>query len=353
MKKGILSIVSLLAILCLSSFMPKKAGQNDNNGKRSIYCGIAFYNQENLFDTIHDEGKIDYDFLPTGSYQWNHLKYTNKLHNMAKVLSELCTERVKGGAAFIGLSEVENQNALNDLLAQPELASRGMEGILVEGTDKRGIDVACIYNPKMFKMKKYELIPPRGFEEFSGGHQTRGVLHVEGNLLGEYVHFMVNHWPSRASEGSRREFMGRLCRQIVDSLQAVDPNARIFIMGDLNDDPDNASVATALGAKNNTKKLTDKDLYNPWFETLRKKGQGTLLYDGMWNLFDQIIFTGNLVGKDRSTFKFFKNEIYRPDYLITKNGKYKGSPKRTTSGGQWQNGYSDHFPTQIYLVKEL
>ena len=205
----------------------------------------------------------------------------------------------------------------------------------------------------MFKVKNYELFLPHGYEEFSGGFTTRGILHVEGNLLGEHFHFMVNHWPSRAADSPSREFMGRLCREIVDSIQSVDPDARIVIMGDLNDDPDNASVITALGAKNKMKKVGNQDLFNPWYETLRKKGQGTLLYDNMWNLFDQIIITGNMVGKDRSTFKFFKNEIYMPDYLITKEGKYKGSPKRTTAGGQWQDGYSDHFPTQIYLVKEL
>ena len=353
MKKSILSIVAIMALLSLSSYKTAEPDPNNEQGKRTIYCGIAFYNQENLFDTIHDEGKNDYDFLPTGSFQWNEMKYSHKLHNMAKVLSELCTERVKGGAAFIGMSEVENQNVLKDLLAQPELANIGMEGILVEGPDRRGIDLACIYNPKLFKVKKHELIPPKGYEEFSGGYTTRGILHVEGNLLGEYFHFMVNHWPSRGADSPSREFMGRLCREIVDSIQSVDPEARIVIMGDLNDDPDNASVITALGAKNKMKKVGDQDLFNPWHETLRKKGQGTLLYDNMWNLFDQIIITGNMVGKDRSTFKFFKNEIYMPDYLITKEGKYKGSPKRTTAGGQWQDGYSDHFPTQIYLVKEL
>ena len=86
---------------------------------------------------------------------------------------------------------------------------------------------------------------------------------------------------------------------------------------------------------------------------LRKKGQGTLLYDNMWNLFDQIIFTANLLGDDRSSFKFFKNEIYMPAYMTTTEGRFTGAPRRTASGGVWQDGYSDHFPTQIYLVKEM
>lgn len=343
----------LLVAAAFTASAKKVQSPESSDGKRTIYCGVAFYNQENLFDTIHDEGKNDFDFLPNGSYHWDSQKYYHKLHNMARVLSELCTERVKGGAAFIGLSEVENESVLRDLCNQPELKERGFKHLIVEGSDKRGIDVACLYNPKMFHLKNYKLIPPRGYEEWSGGYQTRGILLVEGNLLGDNVHFLVNHWPSRGAASPSREFMGRLCREIVDSLQAGKPDAKIIIMGDLNDDPDNKSVTEALGAKLSKKKVEATDLYNPWNDILRKGGQGTLLYDGMWNLFDQIIFTGNFLGEDRSTFKFFKNEIYMPDYIINKEGRYKGGPKRTTSGGIWQDGFSDHFPTQIYLVKEI
>ena len=321
--------------------------------KRTVYCGIAFYNQENLFDTIHDEGKFDQDFLPDGSYHWNTMKYTHKLANMSKVLSELCTERVKGGAAFIGLSEVENSRVLEDLVNQPALKERGYRYIHIEGPDARGIDCAALYNPRMFRPAKWTLIPPTGYYQATG-HGTRGFLLVEGNLLGEKVHFIVNHWPSRAAGSFSREFVGRLVRGIVDSIQAVEADARIIIMGDLSDDPDNKSVCESLGARLNKKSVVSpQDLYNPWHQVLRKQGQGTLLYDNMWNLFDQIIFTANFLGNDRSSFKFFKSEIYMPEYITTPTGRYKGSPKRTTSSGVWTDGYSDHFPTQIYLVKDI
>lgn len=336
----------LLALFCVISMASPAQ-------KRTIYAGVAFYNQENLFDTIHDEGKNDYEFLPSGSYHWDSQKYLAKLANMSRVLSELCTERVKGGAAFIGLSEVENIRALDDLLAQPALAQKGMKGILIEGDDRRGIDLACIYNPKMFHPAKAELLSNRGYTEWSGGYHTRGVLHVEGSLLGERVHFMVNHWPSRAAASPSREYMGRVCRVYIDSIRALEPDARIILMGDLNDDPDNKSVTEALGAKTSPKHLQPRDMYTPWYDTLRKGGQGTLLYDGMWNLFDQIIVSANLVGTDRSRFQLFKNEIYMPDYLINKEGRYRGGPRRTTSAGVWLNGFSDHFPTQIYLVKDI
>ncbi|MCR5312874.1 MAG: endonuclease/exonuclease/phosphatase family protein [Bacteroidaceae bacterium] len=354
MRKIVLSFVAFIAAIALTSGLTESNGSQE---KRTVYAGVAFYNQENLFDTIHDEGKNDYDFLPNGSYHWGTIQYKGKLANMSRVLSELCTDRVKGGAAFIGLSEVENSRVLDDLISQPALASKGMRYIHFEGDDKRGIDVAALYNPKMFHpdFKKTRLVSvTKEYQEFSGGHITRGVLYVEGNLLGDKFVFLVNHWPSRGAASDSREFMGRIVRNLKDSVLNASPETKVVIMGDLNDDPDDKSIVEALGAKKNMKDVKlDTDIYNPWFETLRKKGQGTLLWDGMWNLFDQIIISKSLVGKDRSSFKFFKNEVYMPDYIVSKSGRTKGGPLRTTASGVWQNGFSDHFPTQIYFAKEI
>lgn len=354
MKK---SIISFVAVLLGLTFMSSQDGsQTSQQNKRTIYAGVAFYNQENLFDTIDDPNKNDDDFTPGGSYHWNALKYEHKLANMSKVLSLLCTDRIKGGAAFIGLAEVENAKVLEDLCNQPALKEKGMKYIHYEGDDARGIDVAALYNPKMLHVKNSELISvTKEYKAFSGGHITRGILHVEGNMLGENFHFLVNHWPSRGAASPSREFMGRKVREVVDKIYASDPKAKIIIMGDLNDDPDNKSVTEALGAKTNRKKVVEgsQDLYNPWNDILRKEGKGTLLYDGMWNLFDQIIVSANMLGEERNDFKFFKNEIFRPEWMTTTSGKYVGSPLRTTGSGVWQDGYSDHFPTQIYLVKEI
>jgi hypothetical protein len=65
------------------------------------------------------------------------------------------------------------------------------------------------------------------------------------------------------------------------------------------------------------------------------------------------VFTGNLLNEDRKTLSFWKNEIFMRDYLFQQEGKYKGYPKRTHAGGVWLNGYSDHLPTLIYLIKEV
>ncbi len=321
-------------------------------GKRYALYGVAFYNLENMFDTIHDSGKNDWEYTPAGTNKWGSMKYKNKLANMSKVLAELCTDKLPYGAAIIGMAEVENRRVLDDLIEQPALKERNYQIVHYEGPDRRGIDCALFYSPKLFKVENSRLIPYI-YPNNDTTYATRGFLLVSGKLAGENVHVIVNHWPSRGAGSEYRELAGRQVYAIKDSIQKLDSDAKIIIMGDMNDDPNNKSMTEALGCKHKKNNVGKLELYNPWWDMLYKTGQGTLLYNGKWNLFDQIVFTGNLLGEDRSTLKFHKNEIFLKDYLIQQDGKFKGSPKRTHASGVWLNGYSDHLPTMIYLVKEI
>lgn len=367
-----------LAFAALTTLTSFTTGQHQQPKRYALY-GVAFYNLENLFDTLHDAGKNDYEYLPDGRNKWGKMKYEAKLHNMARVLSELCTDKLPQGPAVIGVSELENHLALEDLLHQPSLAGRGLKYVDVAGPDRRGVECAFIYNPRFFQMERYMHVPyyyaPSGrvddplvgfytdeqgevqaYTDLKGDttHITRGFLVMQGLLAGERMFFIVNHWPSRAAGSEARERAGYQVRLLKDALMASHPEAKVMIMGDMNDDPADKSMTTALGCKpqaDKVKKATD--LFNPWHETLYKRGQGTLLYQGKWNLFDQIVFSGNLLGTDRTSLKFYKHEIFMRDYLFQQEGKYKGSPLRTHAGGVWLNGYSDHLPTYVYLIKEV
>ncbi|MGP1591110.1 MAG: endonuclease/exonuclease/phosphatase family protein [Prevotella sp.] len=324
--------------------------------KYSVY-GVGFYNQENLFDTCHDEGKRDYDFLPTGSYKWNAMKYNHKLNNMSRALADMGTDVLPNiGCAIIGLAEVENSKALDDLVAQPSLSARNYQYVHIEGPDRRGIDCALLYNPSLFSVKNTRLIPYVQKLEKDSAFYTRGFLTVSGTLAGEHVAVIVCHLPSRFSESFYRELGAEQVKAIKDSLLNDDPNCKVFVMGDMNDDPIDKSMAGILKGKGNIKDVNQGDMYNPWYNILVKEGVGTLLYQGSWNLFDQILVTPNLLNKDDkkdfSSLKFWKNQIFKRDYLFQTEGKYKGSPKRTTAGGVWLDGYSDHLPVVVYLVKE-
>lgn len=344
--KKLLILLNLLLLLSFSIH-----SQESKKEKRFALYSVAFYNLENLFDTIHDSGKKDFEYLPDGTNKWNTMKYMAKLKNMSEVLSQLATDKLPMGPAAIGVAEVENRGVLEDLVKQPALASRGLQIVHFEGPDQRGIDCGLLYNPKMYTVQASKLIPYVNVNDTI--HKTRGFLVVSGLLASERVHFIVNHWPSRGATAPARIIAGEQVRVIKDSLLREEPSSKVIIMGDLNDDPQDESISKALGAKRNMSDVEPGGLFNPWWETLVGKGVGTLTYRGSWNLFDQIIVSSNFLGNDRTTLKYFKNEVFMRDYMMQQEGKYKGSPKRTTGGGVWLNGYSDHLPTIIYLVKEV
>ena len=342
----------LLVLFCAVLFSAPASAQK----KFSVYA-IGFYNVENLFDTTHDEGKNDYDFTPTGSYQWNEMKYRHKLHNMASVLAEMGTDVLPNvGCAAIGLAEVENDHVMNDLTAQPDLAARGYKYVHIEGPDHRGIDCALIYNPKLFTVRDTKLVPYVYDLPKDSTRATRGFLTVSGTLAGEHVTIIVCHLPSRGAGSYYRELGGKQVKALKDSLLREDPKVKVLVMGDMNDDPTNKSMYECLSAKPEIKEVGSNDMYNPWYNVLVKEGTGTLQYQGKWNLFDQIIMTPNLLNKagkrDFSELKFWKNQIFRRDYLLQESGKYKGNTKRTTAGGVWLDGYSDHLPVVTYFVKQ-
>lgn len=320
--------------------------------KRYEVYGVGFYNLENLFDTIHDYGKNDYEYLPDGTNKWGTLKYTNKLKNMATVLNEMATDVIPVGMAAVGVSEVENSRVLEDLVNHEILAPRGWDFVHIEGPDKRGVDCALLYNPQLFKPVNSKLAPYTT-EDNDTTYKTRGFLIVSGEMGGELVHIIVNHWPSRYASSPARERAGVLVRDLKDSLLAEMPESRVIIMGDMNDDPDDKSLKTCLGALRNKDDVENAtDLYNPWWDILRRRGHGTLKYRGKWNLFDQVILSGNFVNNDRSTLELYKTEIFSRNYLFQQEGRYKGNTLRTHAGGVWLNGYSDHLPVIVYLVKE-
>ncbi len=345
MKRHLLFLAALLIVNVAASAQKKY----------SVYA-VGFYNQENLFDTCHDEGKNDYEYLPNKG--WNGMKYTNKLRNMSKALADMGTDVLPNvGCAFIGLSEVENHKVLDALVDQTPLKARGMKYVHVEGADRRGIDCALLYNPSLFSVKNVKLLPYVQELAKDSAFFTRGFLTVRGEMAGDDVAVIVCHWPSRFSGSFYRESAARQVKVIKDSLLNVNRGMKIFVMGDMNDDPVNKSMHVYLQAKPEISQVGSDDMYNPWYNVLAKEGKGTLFYNGNWNLFDQIVITPNLLNKDAkhkdySSLKYWKSQIFRRDYLIQQEGQYKGAPLRTTAGGRWLNGYSDHLPVVMYLVKE-
>jgi predicted extracellular nuclease len=318
-----------------------------------IAC-VGFYNLENLFDTIDDPLTNDAEFLPGGDYAWDSEKYNNKLHNMSKVISEIGTDLTPDGLAVLGVAEVENKTVLEDLVAMPLIKERNYKIVHYNSPDKRGIDVGFLYQEKYFKLKNsasYRLVFPDELDYF-----TRDQLVVTGNMDGEDVSIIVAHWPSRrggqaASEPNRIE-AAKLGRKIIDSLFAENPDAKIVLMGDLNDDPINVSVMEYIRAKGKISKMKSGDMYNVMYDHY-KNGNGTLAWNDAWNLFDQMIVSEALVSEDVSSYVFHQSYVFRKDYLIQQEGNYKGYPLRTHAGGIYLNGYADHLPVYMIFKKAV
>lgn len=339
----------LLSVLLVALMLPLSGWSKD---KYQMF-GVAFYNLENLFDTINNNGKYDQEFSPQGSKKWDGKKYWSKIKNLGYAISQMTTRNTPMGPAVIGCSEIENITVLQDLVKADAIKDWNLQVIHHDSPDRRGVDVGLLYNPRFFKpihTTNHRLVIPD-----MPWFLTRDQMCVVGLLGGCRTAIIVNHWPSRrgGSEQSShlREAAAELTKQICDSLYKVDPNMGIIIMGDLNDDPSNKSCAVTLGAVKKASDCKEGGFYNPFWKKL-DDGIGSYIYRGGWDLFDQIIVNYNLV-EGCNGLVFDRAEVINKQFLLQPNGKYKGYPLRTFSEGAWSNGYSDHLPTEIFLKKSI
>ena len=344
--------------------------------KNYVIHTVAFYNFENLFDTINDPVTNDEEWTPSGLQRWTSTKYRHKLQNLARVLSEIGSSENPDSPTFIGGSEIENRGVLEDLIKQPKLINKDYGIIHFDSPDKRGIDVALLYQKKQFQPTSFSNIPLYVYRNDTKSKEiakiesdektddilqisaqnhriyTRDQLLVTGFLDGEEINIIVNHWPSRSGGEKKtspfREAAGALNRKIIDSLQRINPNAKVITLGDLNDGPYNRSVKIALGAKAKKGDVLPLGIYNP-FEEMAKNGMGTIAFRDAWDIFDQIMVSGSLLKLDKSSFSYWKAGIYNKPFLIQTSGQYKGYPLRHSPT---EIGFSDHFPVYIYLIKE-
>ncbi|MBT8308811.1 MAG: endonuclease [Flavobacteriaceae bacterium] len=306
---------------------------------------VAFYNVENLFDTHDDILTNDDDFLPKAEKRWTKKRYKKKLYKLATAISQIGKKRTGTAPALVGLAEVENKRVLEDLVDTGRLKEHGFDYVHYDSPDERGIDVALIYKRDEFKEISSRSISIDITVDPELPDFTRDILVVEGELLGEPINIIVNHWSSRR-EGvketeHKRVTASNKVMELVNDIRLKEPDSKIIVMGDFNDDPSSKSV----------QQLTNKlDLFNP-MKTLLSYTRGTLNHKFQWNIFDQILITTNFFETETGAFKFSKADIYDKDFLRQYKGKYKGHPFRTYVGRKYKGGYSDHFPVFIQLKK--
>lgn len=340
MKKGLILIAALLCVIFTTS------AQQEQQKNTAV---IGFYNLENLFDTIDDPLTNDEQFLPDGDYQWTTERYQRKLANMSKVISLIAVDY--GRPVALGVSEVENERVLIDLVNHPNLKPYNYGVVHHDSPDRRGVDVALIYQKDRFKV--IDKVPYR-LVTADTSFRTRDQLLVKGVIDGyDTVHIIVNHWPSKLG-GEKRSMPKRiaaaeLSKHISDSIMHANPAAKVIIMGDLNDNPDAKSLINYLGPKKKAKETQVNELFNPMYK-LYMDGIWSYVYRDEPNVIDQIIISYGLLHA-KVGFQFASAQIFRANFLLTKSGSYEGTPLRTFAAGTYLGGYSDHLPVYIILNK--
>jgi Endonuclease/Exonuclease/phosphatase family len=317
---------------------------------------IGFYNLENYYDTVDNPIVDDEEFLPNSERHYNSRIFLDKVERLSSVIAQIGTDVNPDGLALLGVAEIENDTVLNILVHSKLLKGRNLKIVHYDSPDKRGIDVALLYNPKYFT----PIYSTKLFVKLPGGSKdsyfTRDVLYVKGLLDGDTIHVMVNHWPSR-SGGEERSIPARAAaagvdKRIIDSLMAINIKTKVVIMGDLNDDPVSPSLTKTIGAKGNISALKDGSMYNPWVD-FYKSGIGTIAYQDSWGLFDQVVISKAWLDKTQAGYHYYKANIFNKEFLVQQTGKYKGYPKRTWDGTTYNYGYSDHFPVFVTMLKKV
>jgi predicted extracellular nuclease len=345
---------SLLLLVWLALFLAGRGQQTQNRFARdSNTLRICFYNLENFFDCEHNPPKNDYDFTPEGKYHWTKTRFNAKVNNIAKVFiamgGGICPE-------IIGVCEIENENAITNLLYKSPLKTQGYKYVFYSSPDRRGINVALFYKNKDFQVAYSRAIPV--VDTSNRKFKTRDILYVKGLWLdhcSDTLHIFVNHFPSRyggyAASIGKRNLAAKILRSTVDSILRISPAAKILIMGDFNDYPYDESIVKYLQVPYKREKTDTVHFVNTMFSYFNKNNVGTNKYGRHWGILDQIIVSPKLFFSTSTLRTKGGGVIFDADFLLEKDEKNMGvKPFRTYSGFSYKGGFSDHLPVYIDLI---
>ena len=283
-----------------------------------------FWNLENFFDYRNDSTSVsDAEFSSFGPKRWTRKRFNAKCNAVAKTI--LWAGGKMGGLPdVVGFAEVENGYVLRRLLEGTALRKTDYTIVHYDSPDPRGIDVALLY--RRSRLKLLDARPCHLYETDSSVMATRDILIAHFTGPGGDLAVLVNHHPSKyggaASEPRRKRAVDRLAA-LADSLLNAGV-VRVVATGDFNDTPD-AEAYSELPLKN---------LALPF----HRRGEGTIKYDGRWELID-LFFVSDSLAQSRMS-------ILRVPFLLKDDGAGQ-KPLRTYSGPRYLGGVSDHCPVWL------
>ena len=328
-----------LAAVCLFVAMLAMAGQASAD---EFY--VAFWNVENLFDTVDDPNvKLDEEFTPTATKQWTEERFEDKLQKLARVISDMNGGH---GPDVLGVAEVENRLVLEKLVEHLKPLGRDYDIVHHDSPSGRGIDCALLYDHKKFELKS---------SGFLIVHETtREIVEADLTAGGNKLFVFVNHWPSRGGdrEGKGRMQAGDVLRKRIDEILKEDAKADIVVIGDLNDHPDDPSVSQHLRALKDADALKDGDLFNTTWAIHDAPDRGSYNYHGKWEIIDHVIISPGLLDEAGFEWKPGSTTEIRNKYQMYRAGTPKEIPSRTYDWDKYLGGYSDHLPVACVIEQK-
>ena len=290
---------------------------------------IMSYNIENAFDTIHDEGKNDYEYCDGGERKWSQYRLFQKLKSVGKVIAAADEKRP---VDLIGLCEVENDTVMKCLTQRTSLSSLGYRYIMTNSLDERGIDVALLYSPFTFHPIETESIRPKTKKD-----KTRDILHVAGTIAGgDTLDVYVVHLPSKRGGSEGQKLSMSICQQLqahTDSVRTLRQHPNLLIMGDFN-------------AETNSQQLKLLTRSHHLIDRTAKLQPGTYKYQGEWSILDHIL-------THTTTLSHQQTRILNLSFLTEPDPTHGNvKPYRTYQGPVYQGGVSDHLPVvSVFHIK--
>ena len=350
MKINRVGVVCLIFCgMFISGFGFSQSGNTGFNPEEDRTLRFMFYNVENLFDTIENPDANDEEFLPGGTRNWSSYRYYQKKNRIYKTIM------AAGGwrpPELIGLCEIENETALEDILWNTPFSKFEYKYIHKNSPDHRGIDVALLYDPTKFFPVSEQFIRLKLPDEYSS---TREILYAKGHTVqSDTLHVFVNHWPSKyggaVKSQPKRNIAAKTLKAVTDSILKIEKEAKLIITGDFNDGVAAESIKDFLAVNSVEDSVIDQNLYS-LSEHWLNGSCGTYKYQGKWSVIDQFIVSGSLL-KNSETLKTSKDDahIFAPAFLLEKDEKYIGKkPYRTYIGFRYNDGFSDHLPIILDL----
>jgi Endonuclease/Exonuclease/phosphatase family. len=318
--------------------------------KEILLLLVMFWNVENFFDPFNNPSTNDDAFTPMGEKFWSWKKFNKKRDDIAKVIM-LVKEEKGVYPAIIGMCEIENSYVLKELIEKTPLARLGYNFLHKDSPDKRGIDVALLYNKQQYTPIKTDFIPLKVLNNYTPDNlntkdsilASRLILYSKGlfNNL-DTLHIFVNHWPSKLGgekvSQPKRMLASNTIKKVTDSILKVNSAANIILMGDFNDTPNSLPMKNLQKFRNLSENV---------------KNLGTHKYKESWELIDQFLITDNLLKDSTLKYIYTKDngmEVFAPKQMLQRDELYLGVKlKKSLSGPRYLGGVSDHLPILLKI----